>query len=52
MINIWLVMDSNENLMKDRNSICANLSCIFRGSHVLRIKNLVLVVNEPNCYPL
>lgn len=52
MINIWLVMDSNENLMKDRNSICANLSCNFRGSHVLHIKNLVLVVNEPNCYPL
>lgn len=52
MINIWLVMDSSENLMEDRNSICTNLSCNFRGSHVLHIKNLVLVVKEPKCYPL
>lgn len=52
MINIWLVMDSNEDLMEDRNAICTNLSCSFRGSHVPHIKNLVLVVKEPNSYPL
>lgn len=51
MFNIWLEMNSTENLMEARNPICTSLSCSFRGSCVLHIKNLVLAVNQPNYSP-